>query len=77
MAGWRVFRANTSFKGKEKDLSFYMQRRYIYIYIYKAAYYIPEYLPPSPKVKLRSNFSQEGDVCQTSTNHYLVFIFTY
>lgn len=43
----------------------------------KKAYYIPEHLPRSPKVKLRSNFSQEGDVCQTSTNRYLVFIFTY
>lgn len=29
LAGWCVFRANTSFNGKEKDLSFYMQRRSI------------------------------------------------
>lgn len=82
LAAWRVFRANTSFSGKKKDLSvkdlsFYMQRRDIYILKYKKSCNIPEYLPPSPKVKLRSNFSQEGDVCQTSTNHYLVFIFTY
>lgn len=76
LAGCCVFRANTSFNGKEKDLSFYMQRSSIKKKK-KRAYYIPEYLPPSPKVKLRSNFSQEGDVCQTSTNHYLVFIFTY
>ena len=27
LAGWCVFRANTSFNGKKKDLSFYMQRR--------------------------------------------------